>query len=320
MNSLGIYIELKDGQVKKTNLELLTVAHRSGRDSIGIVFTDDPGGCAEALKSYGLKWLLCISDAGGPGYHPEKTAQALAQIIRERGFSDFMGTHSAQGKDLLPRVAAYLEAPLATDCTGLDFENQTATRPVYAGKVMAQVKLTGEYRLYTLRPNTITPIEVPGSAAPEIESVAVSFETPLSEIREIVRRIDGQIDLTEAEIIVAGGRGMQNKENFKILEELATTLGAAMGASRAAVDAGYATQDMQVGQTGKPVNPMLYMACGISGAIQHFAGMKTSKVIVAINKDPDAPIFQKADYGIVGDLFEVVPILNQELQEVLNGD
>lgn len=317
MSSLGIYIELKEGKIKKTNLELLTLARQSGREVQAVIFAQDVGAYLEELKEYRLQRVLQVSGLNGQTYHPETVARGLAEIIQNRGISDFICIHSAQGKDLLPRVAARLEAPLATDCIGINFEDGIATKPMYAGKVIARIRLSGEHRLYTLRPNIVTPEKVPESVAPEIESVSLSPETTLSKVKETVKCVAGRIDLTEAQIIVSGGRGMKSKENFKVLEELASVLGAALGASRAAVDAEYASQDMQVGQTGKTVNPVLYIACGISGAIQHFAGMKTSKVIVAVNKDPEAPIFKKADYGIVGDLFEVVPLLKEELRKVV---
>ena len=318
MSSLGVYIELKEGNVKKTNLELLTVAQKSGPDVTTVVFTDDPGAYTDELATYGAGKIVHISGLNGQSARPETMAGELANVIKDRGITDFIGTHSAFGKDFLPRVAAQLEAPLATDCTGVDFAGGIATKPIYAGKAIAQVKLTGPIKLFTLRPNTVTPVAAAEKATPEIINVAAKGETPLSQIKEIVKGVAGRIDLTEAEIIVSGGRGMKNQENFKILEDMADTLGAALGASRAAVDSGFATQDMQVGQTGKTVNPVLYIACGISGAIQHFAGMKTSKVIVAINKDPEAPIFKKADFGIVGDLFEVAPVLTEELKKVIN--
>ena len=319
MSSVGVYIELKEGKVKKTNLELLTLVHQAGRAAAAVIFTDDPSAYVDELSNYGVKEIIHISGLQEKDSRPEIWAQQLTEIIRGQGLADFIGTHSAQGKDLLPRVAAHLEAPLATDCLGIDFENGVATKPIYAGKVTARVKLTGQHRLFTLRPNTITPAEAGQNSPPEIKNVSATPATPLSEIKEIVKSAAGRIDLTEAQIIVSGGRGIKSQENFKILEQMADCLGAAVGASRAAVDSGYATQDIQVGQTGKTVNPVLYIACGISGAIQHFAGMKTSKVIIAINKDPEAPIFKKADFGIVGDLFEVVPVLTEELKKVVQS-
>ncbi|KPK74556.1 MAG: hypothetical protein AMJ79_13790 [Phycisphaerae bacterium SM23_30] len=308
MSSLGVYIELKEGKVKKTNLELLTLVHQNGQSATAIMFADDAGGYVEELGAYGVEQIIQITGLEGPNSYPEVRSGQLAEIIKEQGLSDFIGTHSAHGKDLLPRVAARLGAPLATDCIGVDFEQGVATKPMYAGKVIAQVKLTGRHRLYTMRPNTITPEKAAAGTTPKIKTVAATAGTPLSQIKEIVKGVAGRIDLTEAQIIVSGGRGMKDKENFKLLEEMADCLGAAVGASRA------------VGQTGKTVNPVLYIACGISGAIQHFAGMKTSKVIVAINKDPEAPIFKKADFGIVGDLFKVLPVLTEELKKVMKGD
>ena len=320
MTCVGIYLEVKDGQLKKTGLELLTLVRQAGREAWAVVFADEAGDWVETLKQYGARRILLVSGLGSQSFHPELYARRLASLIQELKIPDFVCAHSVQGKDLLPRVAARLEAPLATDCTAIDFEKGIATRPMYSAKVIAQVALTGPARLYTLRPNSITPEAAPAKVEAEIQTLSATRETTLAEIKDVVRGLAKRIDLTEARVIVSGGRGMKNSENFKILEELAQKLGAAVGASRAAVDSGFVPQDMQVGQTGKTVNPELYIACGISGAIQHFAGMKTSKVIVAINKDPDAPIFQKADYGIVGDLFEVVPLLTQELDKVLKKD
>jgi electron transfer flavoprotein alpha subunit len=234
------------------------------------------------------------------------------------GITDFIACHSAQGKDLIPRLAAKLKAPLVSDCIAVDLSCGRAKKPVFAGKAWCEYQMTGTPRLYTIRPNVI-PVETAAAAAPTAVTAAAPAAVPVrTRILEVVRSGDGQkIDLTEAEIIVSGGRAMKAKENFAVLHDLAGVLHAAVGASRAAVDAGFATTDMQVGQTGKVVNPKLYIACGISGAIQHFVGMKTAKVIVAINKDPEAPIFKKADYGIVGDLFQIVPLLKEELKKTL---
>jgi electron transfer flavoprotein alpha subunit len=224
------------------------------------------------------------------------------------------------GKDLAPRVAARLGAGLATDCTALRAEGGqlVATRPIYAGKVLAEVTWDKPPAVASLRPKIFEP--APPDAA---RSAAVEmFPAPVAEADLRVRTVEvkaaaqGQVDLTEAEVIVSGGRGMKGPEGYGVLEELAAALGGVVGASRAAVDAGWRPHGDQVGQTGKTVSPRLYVACGISGAIQHLAGMSGSRCVVAINKDPDAPIFKVADYGLVGDLFEIVPALAGEVRKL----
>lgn len=315
MRSLGLFIELKDGKIKKTNHEILTLARKSGLQAVPILFTPDLAPLADEINAFGVDKVVHVPT--DQGFEPESYALTITKVIEDQGLNDFLCANSIKGKDLAARVAAILEAPLAVDCTDIDFNEAVATRPVYAGRLIAKVKLTGTNNLYTLRPNVVD-IES-NESAQEPETVTANYVSSslLATIKEVVAGISKRIDLTEAQFIVSGGRGMKSKENFKVIEELADYLGAAVGASRAAVDAGYATQDMQVGQTGKTVNPILYIACGISGAIQHFAGMKTSKIIVAINTDPEAPIFKKADYGIVADLFDAVPLLKQELEKLL---
>lgn len=318
MDRIGVYLELKDGNVKPTNFELLTLVQQAGREVTGIMFGDDPASVLAGVAEYRVNELVHVGGLGGDGYKPEVWAAHLADVIRERGLGDCLATCSAQGRDLFSRVAARLEAALVNDCTSVDLEARTATKPMYGGKVIARIRMTSDCRLYTLRPNSIIPAPAGGGGAPEVIPLKAGTVASGIEIREIVKDIADKIDLTEAKIIISGGRGMGSAESFAVLQKLAESLGAALGASRAAVDAGYATQDMQVGQTGKTVNPVLYIACGISGAVQHFAGMKTSKVIVAVNKDPEAPIFEKADYGIVGDVFEVVPLLTEEFGRALS--
>jgi electron transfer flavoprotein alpha subunit len=225
---------------------------------------------------------------------------------------------SQMGKDLAPRIAVKLEAGLASDCVSLNVENGEliATRPVYAGKALVDVRVTTPVKVYTLRPNVFT--ATPGGGDAAVESVTVPLDP--ADLTTTVRDITvaaGRPDVTEADIVVSGGRGMKGPEHFALLESLADVLGAAVGASRAVVDAGWRPHDEQVGQTGKTVSPTLYIACGVSGAVQHIAGMSSSKYIVAINKDKDAPIFQLADYGIVGDVFEVVPEMTTRLKQIL---
>ena len=315
MANIGVYIELKGDQFKKSNREILSFAKKSGKDVYGIIFSTNggPEKFSEELK--GVKKIIQVKNESLT-YDPVVFADTMAKIITEFNLTDFVGTCSAQGKDLFPRIAAKIEnATVLNDCTDVDLENNTFTKPVYAGKLLSTYVVEDEFRLFTLRPNVFAAEEAGSADQPEIVDFHPVKKDAKSKIVEIIKGASKRVDLTEAEIIVSGGRGIKSKENFAVLEELADLLNAGLGASRAAVDAEYATYDMQVGQTGKVVNPKLYIACGISGAIQHFVGMKTSKVIVAINKDAEAPIFKKADYGIVGDLFKVVPLLVEELKK-----
>jgi electron transfer flavoprotein alpha subunit len=312
MSKIGVYIELKEGQYKKFNNESLGFAKQSGKDVYGIIFSDNLDQYSEQLK--GINTVIQVKGAGD--YDPAIYSTTIAKIITQHELNDFVGICSARGKDLFPRIAAKIEnASLLNDCVEIDLDSHRFTKPVYAGKLLSTCIVEDEYRLFTLRPNIFSGHNTNKDQAPQIVEFQPEDGNTTAKIVEVIKSESKRIDLTEAEIIVSGGRSLKSAENFQILEKLANTLGAGLGASRAAVDAGYASHDMQVGQTGKVVNPKLYIACGISGAIQHFVGMKTSKVIVAINKDPEAPIFKKADYGIVGDLFEIVPLLTGELSK-----
>jgi len=315
MANIGVYVELKDNQFKKSNKEALSLAKKSGADVYAVIFSSNPGQYADVLK--GVKKVVQVKN-DDLSYQPDVYADTLAKIITEFNLNDFIGVNSAQGKDLFPRIAAKIDnAGLIMDCVELDLANRSVTKPVYAGKLLSKYIIDNTFRLYTIRPNVFPAAASDSEAAPEITAFEAVKNPPRAKIVDIIKSGAKKIDLQEADIIVSGGRGIKAKENFALLQELAEVLKAGVGASRAAVDAEFATYDMQVGQTGKVVNPKLYIACGISGAIQHFVGMKTSKIIVAINKDPEAPIFKKADYGIVGDLFKVVPLLKEELKKVL---
>jgi len=249
-------------------------------------------------------------------YQPDIYANTIKEIVKEKSLNNLLGGYTALTRDLFPRIAAKLEATLVNDCIEIDLKSGTAVKPVYAGKLLQQYSLNDEYNLYTIRSNTFPAEATESNSTSPIEEYNLKDTKELTRIVNILKDESGHIDVGEADIIVSGGRGLGSKENFDILFDLASVIKAGVGASRAAVDAEYATSNMQVGQTGKVVNPKLYMAFGISGAIQHFVGMKTSKVIVAVNKDIDAPIFKKADYGIVGDLFEVIPLLKEELKKI----
>lgn len=313
MAKIGIYIELDKGTFKKSNRELLSLARQGGHEVCAVMFCADAAPYLDELK--GVRTVIQVS-GGDLSYQPDRYARTLAALIAEHRLEVLLGSCSAQGKDLFPRLAAMAGAGLVNDCLAVDPAARKAVKPVYSGKLLAEYHVEGGCALFTVRPNVI-PVQPAAGAAPEVRAAAMdSGDTP-TRIVEVIQAAAQRIDLTEAEIIVSGGRAMKAKENFAVLEDLAQALGAGVGASRAAVDAGFAASDMQVGQTGKVVNPKLYIACGISGAIQHFVGMKTSKVIVAINKDPEAPIFKKADYGIVGDLFTVVPLLKEEIKRII---
>jgi len=269
---------------------------------------------AETLQSYGPDRILAVEDPQLSEYLTDAYTNALAAVINNEDPEIILFGASVQGKDLSARIAARLDAPLASDCVAVNCGDGklTATRPMYGGKVLADLEMESERKLFSLRPNTFE-IQEPGGAA--------SVETVAAEIGDVTmafveKRLESdKVDLTEANIVVSGGRGM-GSDDYSLIEELADTLGAAVGASRAAVDEGWRSHSDQVGQTGKVVSPSLYLAFGISGAIQHLAGMSSSKVIVAINKDPEAPIFAKADYAVVGDLFELVPQINAEIKKL----
>ncbi len=314
MPKLGILIELKDNKLKKTNFELLSLAADFQGDKIAFVFADNDIDFSAELAGIGQIVLIRTE---GKEYHPEIYSATLAHMIREMEISDLIASGTARGRDLIPRTAAKLGFGMIQDCLSINLNGHSAVKPLYSGKLLAEYLNESPIRLYTLRPNAIPVSGKPEGPAPQVINGKLVEVAEKLRIIEIQRSSAAVIDLSEAEIIISGGRGLKSSENLALLAELAQILGAALGASRAAVDAEIAPPETQVGQTGKIVSPKLYIACGISGAIQHFVGMKTSKVIVAINKDPEAPIFKKADYGIVADLFEAVPLLQQELRKII---
>jgi electron transfer flavoprotein alpha subunit len=254
-------------------------------------------------------------------YNPGAYKKAFMEVVRTANPDIILLAHSAVGRDLAPMIATRLGAGQVSDVVGIEGsgDDLTFTRPIYAGKAFTKVRVREGKVIATVRPNNLAPVDGDAGKAGEVVTLTVSFEPQdlATLVREVVQKATSGVDLSEAKIIVSGGRGVKSAEGFKPLQELAEVLGGAVGASRGACDAGYCDYALQIGQTGKVVTPDLYIACGISGAIQHLAGMSNSKVIVAINKDPEAPIFQVADYGIVGDLFEVVPMLTEEFRKVL---
>jgi len=311
-------LEQRDGVLRKISHEVVTAAQRLGGGVEAIVCAAGAVQGADQAGKYGADKIVTLTNPAFAKYAPEACAQALADRAKQGGYRTIVFAASATGKDLAPRVAAKLGVAVAADITDLaaDGGGVVVTRPVYAGKALLTVKVASQPAVLSLRPNVFTPVERPKAGA--AETLAVTVPAGRVVVREIKAAPAGTLDVAEAQVIISGGRGLKEPANFKVLEELARAFGgqAAVGASRAVVDAGWRAHADQVGQTGKTVSPSLYIAVGISGAIQHLAGMRTSKVIVAINKDKDAPIFKVADYGVVGDLFEIVPKLTEEIRKL----
>jgi electron transfer flavoprotein alpha subunit len=310
-----VFCELKDGQLRKPSAEALSEGRRladaSGKQLGALFVGASCAGAADAAK-YGADAILTAEGGTLASYSSDAFAQVVADAVKAKGATVLLADATAVGKDVAPRAAARLAAGYASDVTGLSMVDGKlqAVRPVYAGKAFATTSFASAVQVATTRPNVFPAAEKAGAGA--AEALAAPTGDFKSVVKEILAKAGGKVDLSEANVIVSGGRGMKDGANFKLLEDFADAIGGVVGASRAAVDAGWGLpHSMQVGQTGKVVSPTLYIACGISGAIQHIAGMSGSKFIVAINKDPEAPIFKLASYGIVGDLFEVVPELTK---------
>jgi electron transfer flavoprotein alpha subunit len=316
MSNIGVWIETSEEGVKEANFGVLTAARRQEGAAVYAFLTDAKADdCKEILQSYGAQKIVEITvDHGDPAVDPDLRASALAQAVKHFEISALLGLSSARGRDLMARTAALMDVPLLQDCIDVDPAAGTVIKSHFSGKTLATIRFNSNPYLCGLRPNAIEAQSAPCEA--EVLNFTASGQASGKlVVKEVKRSPSKAVDLTEANIIITGGRPIASADNYKILRECAELLGAAVGASRAAVDAGYAPHSMQVGQTGKTVSPKLYIGCGLSGSVQHFAGMKTSKIIVAINTDKDAPIFGKSDYGIIGDLFEVVPVLTEVLKE-----
>jgi len=309
------FAEQRDGKLRRPSLEAVSEARRlagPGGRVESILVGSGVAGLAQELASYGADAVHVFDQPELAHYATEPVARAIAQVATETKAGALLIPFTALGKDVAPRVSAKLGAGLASDCVSLssDGGRLTARRPLYAGKAFATVKFEGDLQIATLRSN-VFPLAAPdASRKAEVVSRTVDAASR-AKVVEVKATASGKIELTEAQIIVSGGRGLKGPENFHLVEGLASALGAAVGASRAIVDAGWVDHHYQVGQTGKTVSPSLYVAAGISGAIQHLAGMSSSKVIVAINKDADAPIFKVANYGLLGDVFEILPKLTE---------
>lgn len=321
-----MFIESRDGVLKKSSLEVFNRAWETSaskpEDIAVALIGENLDSVATEMKNIGCGTLYCFSDQQLKNYHAPYYAECMAQAAEDFSAEVILAMASPMGRDLTARLAAKTKSGLLTDLISLKMEDHLfvgGVKPMLAGKVMAEVRYKNKpkYRIASFRLNTL---QSKTELAAETVEKLLAFSKPSFdksfECREVVAGENKTVDLTEADIIISGGRSLGSADAFKILSECASVVGATVGASRAAVDAGYAPHDMQVGQTGKTVNPSLYIACGISGAIQHMAGMRTSKCIVAINTDPEAPIFKIADYGIVEDLFEAVPFLQKKLENL----
>lgn len=326
-SGLWVFIEQQKGQIRKVSLELLSqgrkVADELGLELGAVVLGEGVSNLANEVIYYGAEVVYIVDNPQLANYTTGAYTSLLNNLIREKEPQAFLMGNTAVGKDLAPRLAQRLGVGLASDCTAMETHPEKLlvfTRPVYAGKALNKVSSKVRPILATIRPNTFPLVQPDSAREGKVEAVQGAPDPAdlKAIVKDIVLAASKRPELTEANIIVSGGRGIKGPEHFQLIEELADVLGAAVGASRAAVDSGWREHKFQVGQTGKTVSPTLYIACGISGAIQHLAGMGSSKVIVAVNKDPEANIFNVADYGIVGDLFEVVPLLTEEFKKLVN--
>ncbi|MCX7880499.1 MAG: electron transfer flavoprotein subunit alpha/FixB family protein [Ignavibacteria bacterium] len=320
MKKILVLIEVLENKIKRVSYELITagrkIAEQTNYELLGVAFSSNTE-LLEKVKEFGLSKIILINNSTFEKYSVSLFSKALSQVVTKYQVEYVLLPAHTYGLEIAGRLAANLESPYISDCISLTIDNgkAIAKKPIYAGKAQINVLVDGNIKIFTLRPNVFT-AEVNPTEKLEIEEF--NPDVGDNDKKEVVVnsfRNEGKLDVLEAEIVVSGGRGIKGPEHYNLIEELANVLGAAVGASRAVVDAGWRPHNEQVGQTGKTVSPTLYVACGISGAIQHLAGMASSKFILAINKDKDAPIFKVADYGIVGDLFNAIPKLIKELKK-----
>ena len=319
MQNIGLLIETTDGVIKKTNFGVISAARGDGRELYAFLLDTTPEDQKGKLQDYGVSKIVEIhSEDTALDYHPVSWSQAIVQAMIHFGIDTLLGLASIQGQNLLPRIAADLKAPLVMDCSEVDLAAHTVQKSQFSGRAVATLRSEGDFHIYGIRPNAIEASPSPCRAE------TIRFEVEIKKdglaFIDLKRGDSGGIDLTEADVIISGGRGMQNSENFRVLFECAEKIGAAVGSSRVAVDEGWVPYAMQVGQTGKTVSPKVYIACGISGSVQHFAGMKTAAMIIAINRDPEAAIINKCDYFVIADLFDIVPALTGLLKAETNRE
>ena len=324
MANVFAFVESRGAEVRKVGLEAVTAARqladKLGGGEVHALVLGAPGiaGKAAQLGQYGADVIIVVEHDALSNYSPEVATATAADRIKSGGYRAAIFSTTAQGRDLAPRVAARLGVSVVTDALSLEAEGEllVVRHPMNIGKVIATLEISGSPAVIAMRPNVISPTQNPKAGRVESVQPAIDPGSARVKVTETRQGTGGKLDLAEAPVVVAGGRGLKAKENFKLVEDLASAFGnAAVGATRAVTDDGWRPHSDQIGQTGRLVSPELYVAVGISGAVQHLAGMRTSKTIVAVNKDKDAPIFKVADYGIVGDVFEVIPALTDAVRE-----
>lgn len=312
--------EAREGALRNVTFEAIAAAKQvsGGGEVIGVLAGDAVKDLAQEMIQYGADRVITVEHPNLKHYTSDGFGQAFMAVYEQEQPDAIVFGHTALGKDLSPKIASKLACGLISDVTEIEGEDEDArfVRPIYSGKAFEKVKNKEGLLFVTIRPNNIATLEHDANRTGDVSSVSVDISNLRSIIKEVVRKSTEGVDLSEAKVVVAGGRGVKSADGFKPLEELAYLLGGTVGASRGACDADYCDYSLQIGQTGKVVTPDLYIAAGISGAIQHVAGMSNSKVIVAINKDPEATIFKIADYGIVGDLFDVIPLMIEEIKKI----
>jgi electron transfer flavoprotein alpha subunit len=315
-----VFGEIRDRELRNVSFEAIAAAKQvaDGGEVVGLLMGLNISSLADEMIHYGADRVITVENEQLKTYTSEAYSQAMTQVLMAEKPEAFILGHTVVGKDISPRIAAKHKSGLISDVVRLDADGGEVKfiRAIYSGKAFEKLVILDGLILATIRPNNISPLEKDESRTGIVQSMDVEIKDLRTVIKETIRKAVGGIDLSEAKVIVCGGRGAKSKDGFKPLQELADLLGGAVGASRGACDAEYCDYSLQIGQTGKVVTPDLYFACGVSGAIQHVAGMSNSKVIVAINKDPEASIFNIADYGIVGDMFEVIPLLIEELKSI----
>ncbi|MFC0270227.1 electron transfer flavoprotein subunit alpha/FixB family protein [Metabacillus herbersteinensis] len=312
--------EVREGTLRNVSFEAIAAGKTisEGGEIVAVLIGDKVATLSNELIQYGADRVVTVENEKLKAYTPDGFSQAVLAVVDSEKPEGIIFGHTALGKDLSPKLAARLNSGLISDATDVEVAggNVVFTRPIYSGKAFEKKIVTDGTIFATIRPNNIAPLDKDEAKSGETSSLSVEIKDLRTIVKEVVRKATEGVDLSEAKVVVAGGRGVKSEDGFNPLKELSDVLGGAVGASRGACDAEYCDYSLQIGQTGKVVTPDLYIACGISGAIQHLAGMSNSKIIVAINKDPEANIFKVADYGIVGDLFEVVPLLTEEFKKL----